>query len=1423
MDSFQNLVFSKHKYQVFGILLGDLNFSKFIRAFSMLCCCSLFFQSSLSAQCVPDTQYDVLVEIYNSNNASSPNPLGWDLNDCDYCNWNGVTCINGQITKLDLSNKQLTVLPAEIGQLNSLIELILTNNQLITLPLEIGQLSNLDKFVISNNQITFLPAEIGQLTNLKLLEVNHNNLTALPTEIGNLSALINLSLVNNQITFLPAEFGQLSNLWFFNALQNELFELPEELGQLTNLMFLNLGNNQLSCLPTEISNLYNNTWLIGSPDFSNNPNLPFGFTFEEFYNTGIGTCCVSTDYDATQHNVLTTIFNENPLSQTALGWNIYDCDYCNWEGVSCNTSGQVTILNISNKQLTSLPIEILQLNNLIDLDVSNNDLSCFPIELSAFCNNSLVPNVANNPLLPTTFTWGEFCSSGLGACCPFTYFDSAQYNALVAIYYANDATTQSALGWNLNDCHYYEWNGVTCNQMGQVTELNFENVQLTSIPTQIDFLNSLTHLNFNNNQLTSLPIEIANLSNLVELQVDNNQLSCLPEEFNTFCSVPFFTASFDNNPNMPSNFSWEIFCTTGYGSCCQIDNLDPTQYEALTAIYFANSPTTQNYLNWDLSNCNYCTWFGVLCNPDGTVRELSLSNKQLTTIPAEIGLLTNLERIVFFNNQLTSLPTELYSLTNLNSLNIGINQFTSLPAEIGQLTNLQSLVAFNNQIDCLPEELNVMCNNGSSPPLLFGNPLPPGFNWNTFCSTGLGSSTRYYEDSDLDGYGNPNVIQDACEQPIGFVLNNTDCNDNDANINAPQPYFIDADNDGFGSTETELVCSNTPLTGYALNNTDCNDNDSTVNTPQPFYIDADGDGFGSDSIVMFCNSTPPTGYSNNNTDCNDNDSTVYTPQSFFVDADGDGFGSDSIAMFCNSTPPAGYADNNSDCNDLDSLIHPNAIEICDNIDNNCDGQIDENLTCSTPYCEAAGQNNNYEWIESIAINNNTHTSGNNNGYLDNTNIIIPISTGSNSISLTPGFANKKYKEYWVVYIDLNQDGSFESNEIVFYKKSKYQINSNFNIPNTTLEGTTRMRIMMQYGAWSGACNDFNYGEVEDYTVDISSCDNCETDYCLSQGNSTNYEYIKKVKLQDINNNSGNNNGYADFTHLSTDLYRGQSKSIHLKPGFVNYSELEYWTVWVDWNQDGDFEDSNEQEVRKRSWGNVWGKISVPHDASLGATQMRISMKYGDYAAPCQDIQYGEVEDYTIIVKNFHDFNTASNDELQLVATKKNNDVQLDWINNTGYKNDYFVIEKSMDGKSFTPIAESENKRRDNETKAYSEIDTQPEEGRNMYRIKLVLENGEIMYSEVKSADFGYNPNTINLYPNPTVEEVFINLKDYQGKNAHIMLSNSFGQVLYQTNLEDIHESNFRISLSGYDAGQYNMSIKIEGRSRINKPFIVTKL
>lgn len=81
---------------------------------------------------------------------------------------------------------------------------------------------------------------------------------------------------------------------------------------------------------------------------------------------------------------------------------------------------------------------------------------------------------------------------------------------------------------------------------------------------------------------------------------------------------------------------------------------------------------------------------------------LGLSVQQLSSLPSEIGLLTNLESLQLPINNLKSLPSSICSLTNLKMLDISWNKLESLPEEIELLTKLRHIEIQMNNIEDIP-------------------------------------------------------------------------------------------------------------------------------------------------------------------------------------------------------------------------------------------------------------------------------------------------------------------------------------------------------------------------------------------------------------------------------------------------------------------------------------------------------------------------------------------------------------------------------------------------------------------------------------------------------------------------------------------------------------------------------------------------
>ncbi|WP_055447390.1 M4 family metallopeptidase [Lacinutrix mariniflava] len=137
-------------------------------------------------------------------------------------------------------------------------------------------------------------------------------------------------------------------------------------------------------------------------------------------------------------------------------------------------------------------------------------------------------------------------------------------------------------------------------------------------------------------------------------------------------------------------------------------------------------------------------------------------------------------------------------------------------------------------------------------------------------------------------------------------------------------------------------------------------------------------------------------------------------------------------------------------------------------------------------------------------------------------------------------------------------------------------------------------------------------------------------YCTSTSSNTNDEYISRVQLNTINNTSGAQN-YSDFTSIATTLAKGTSYTVTVTPTWTGTKYDEAISVWIDYNDDKDFDDAGEQIGTVAPNQNTTSSITftVPNTASATATRMRVSMQYNAVPTACQSFTYGEVEDYTI--------------------------------------------------------------------------------------------------------------------------------------------------------------------------------------------------
>ena len=140
-------------------------------------------------------------------------------------------------------------------------------------------------------------------------------------------------------------------------------------------------------------------------------------------------------------------------------------------------------------------------------------------------------------------------------------------------------------------------------------------------------------------------------------------------------------------------------------------------------------------------------------------------------------------------------------------------------------------------------------------------------------------------------------------------------------------------------------------------------------------------------------------------------------------------------------------------------------------------------------------------------------------------------------------------------------------------------------------------------------------------------------YCTSKGTSQAYEYIDYVKLGSIARTSGADGGYYDGTALGTTVAAGSSQTINFSVGFKGSAYTEYWKIFVDYNQDGDFGDAGETIVSgsSSSAATLSSTFTVPSTAKTGKTRLRVVLSDASATTSCSTYSYGETEDYSLTI------------------------------------------------------------------------------------------------------------------------------------------------------------------------------------------------
>lgn len=495
------------------------------------------------------------------------------------------------LTYMNLGNNSLSSVPEDVGMFESLINLNLQNNSLSSLPSSIAKLTKLKMVNISKNKFEVVPEVVYSLKNLESLCLANNQIAKLDRNLSNLTELRELDISNNKLEELSAGLGKLTKLVNLDLSGNELLEIPSEILNLQEIHKLDLTNNNLKRLPT-IKKLSKLRCLYATHnDIEEIPDFEDCGSIEELY------------------------FGNNFIKTIRKSF--------------CEFMGNLRVLELRDNKIVEIPEDIIKLQQLIKLDLTNNDLRFLPNSLG-FLTELQKLYIDGNPLRSIRqqvirggtervlkYLRDKVKDEDVPKIIALKYTDQNQMSRINQTFPDKFVIAVSrSLNLSMrNLCAVPESifkTALSC----KITTVDLSKNKLSEIPRGLWVLaRMITTLKLGNNQLTALTPSIYEYENLQILELEGNMLSNLPEELGML--------KFLRELNIGDNVFVRI------PNCVY-------ELKKLQILLVANNRLEQLDVK-NLGNLKILT-------------HLDVSNNNIRHIPPELGNLTQLKHLVLKGN-----------------------------------------------------------------------------------------------------------------------------------------------------------------------------------------------------------------------------------------------------------------------------------------------------------------------------------------------------------------------------------------------------------------------------------------------------------------------------------------------------------------------------------------------------------------------------------------------------------------------------------------------------------------------------------------------------------------------------------------------------------------------------------------------------
>ncbi|NXN11929.1 LRC40 protein, partial [Indicator maculatus] len=504
------------------------------------------------------------------------------------------------LTKLILASNKLQCLSEDVKLLPALTVLDVHDNQLRSLPSALGQLENLQKLDLSHNKLESIPEELLQLSCLKSLLLQHNELSCLPDGFGQLVNLEELDLSNNHLTDIPTSFALLINLVRLNLASNQLKNLPADINAMKSLRQLDCTKNYLETVPSELAMMASLEQLyLRKNKLRALPEFP--------------SCRLLKELHAGENQI--EILNSENLKHL----------------------NSLSVLELRDNKIKSIPDEITLLQRLERLDLANNDISRLPYTLGnlpqlkflALEGNPL-RTIRRDLLQKGTQELLKYLRSKIQDDVPsqneeppvtaMTLPSQSRINI-------HAITTLKLLDYSEKQAAAIPDEMFNAVQSHPVTTVNFSKNQLMEIPPRIvELKDSLCDVSLGFNKISSVCLEFCVLHKLTHLDIRNNSLTSLPEEMAALSRLQVINLAFNRFKVFPSVLYHILALETILLSNNQVGSIDPLQLKKmdnLGTLDLQNNDLLQ--VPPELGNCENLRTLLLEGNPFRTPRAAILS------------------------------------------------------------------------------------------------------------------------------------------------------------------------------------------------------------------------------------------------------------------------------------------------------------------------------------------------------------------------------------------------------------------------------------------------------------------------------------------------------------------------------------------------------------------------------------------------------------------------------------------------------------------------------------------------------------------------------------------------------------------------------------------------------------------------------